>query len=172
VLRSLIWILLNLGIAVAVVFTGFVVVVVTDPTDPGQHVGDLGWTAFFALWLLPWYMPTVVLYGVLLSLLARWIPGRAAALVLAPIAPGYLWAFVFPWLDPVLVSVAVAGTFAYGALVRLPGDRLFSEIVLASAIVLMPLLLFTGAVIVLLPALVVFAVWRFRRQLRTPATVR
>lgn len=171
--RSLVWVIANVGIAVAIVFAGFIVIVVAEPTDPGNHLADVGWSGFFALWLLPWYLPTVLLSCVLLAVLARWIPARAAALLAAPVAPGYLWIFVIDsWFDPLFAGVAVGGAAAYGASVRLPRDRPLRDVLLASAIELAPVFLFTGSALLVIVVLVAALAWGFHRQLRTPAVAR
>ena len=121
--RSARWFLANVGIAVAIVFAGISIVIVTDPEASGTIVAKLLGSAFITLWVAPSYMPSVFVYLLLLLLLVRRFPARAAALASAPLAPGFLWLFVFEFRHPLIVAIAIVGTVVYGALVRLPDEH-------------------------------------------------
>jgi hypothetical protein len=164
--RDLGWILMNIGIAVGVVTAGIAVVAGTDP-EPGGFLENAALVLFLALWLTPTYVPTVVAHLLLLALLARRFPGRVPALVLAPLAPGFLWYFVLLAFDLVLTAVALVGTAVYGGLVRLPGDRDVRPVLVAGLVAVLPVIAFGGGLAAFGIVLVaLLGLWIERRRSR------
>jgi hypothetical protein len=170
VLRGFVWVVANVTIALAVVWAGLAAAVLFDPQGSSLVLEDVWLSVFVAAFLLPFYLPTVVLHGFLVPLLAPRLSARAASLVLAPIAPGLLWVFVFLVFDAVVLAIAVAGTVAYGVLARPQSGHPAGAIFAILTLMLLASVAFEDSwVSVMLLPFVAIAAWGYRRHLRTPA---
>ena len=121
--QALEWALTNVGIAIALVAAGCAAVLVAHPDEPGSNLQQLASGVAFAFFALMAYLPSVLVYLLALWLASRRFPGRTAAIVLVPLAPGLLWLVPIVEPEPLILSVFAICLVTYPALVRLPPSR-------------------------------------------------
>jgi hypothetical protein len=117
------WVVVNYGIAFAVLASGMAALTLSDLDGSGGIAESLGLALFLTIYLAPYWVPGVFVQLLVFSVLAQRIRPRLAAVVTSPIAPGFLWYWVVVFWDPLVVAIGVVGTAMYAWLSRLPGER-------------------------------------------------